>query len=181
MTYKGRSGLGRGSGISGHHCHQICQLDPFPSPFCLPPCPHRHQFCVFFSLDSQLEPILLSFQFWLNSKYSSCQKSVACHSLIKNTETLSTTPSFNNCSMFCSKFKKMKYLFICSDGYNAWRDATKPTEILTKLCRDNRLSGPYMQPGKIQVGDKVFTGQTVFQEDENGNYIVYYLSLSLCL
>uniref|UniRef100_A0A670JUU1 Fer-1 like family member 6 n=1 Tax=Podarcis muralis TaxID=64176 RepID=A0A670JUU1_PODMU len=53
------------------------------------------------------------------------------------------------------------------EGYNAWRDATKPTEILTKLCKDNKLSGPYMQPGKIQVGDKVFTGQTVFQADEN--------------
>ncbi|XP_042320398.1 fer-1-like protein 6 [Sceloporus undulatus] len=56
------------------------------------------------------------------------------------------------------------------EGYNAWRDATKPTEILTKLCKDNKLSGPYMQPGKIQIGDKIFTGQTVFQEDENGKY-----------
>uniref|UniRef100_A0A670JV71 Fer-1 like family member 6 n=1 Tax=Podarcis muralis TaxID=64176 RepID=A0A670JV71_PODMU len=59
------------------------------------------------------------------------------------------------------------------EGYNAWRDATKPTEILTKLCKDNKLSGPYMQPGKIQVGDKVFTGQTVFQADENGNLESY--------
>uniref|UniRef100_G1KJH7 Fer-1 like family member 6 n=1 Tax=Anolis carolinensis TaxID=28377 RepID=G1KJH7_ANOCA len=58
------------------------------------------------------------------------------------------------------------------EGYNAWRDATKPTEILTKLCKDNKLNGPYMQPGKIQIGDKVFTGQTVFQEDENGKYPV---------
>ncbi|XP_066479336.1 fer-1-like protein 6 isoform X2 [Tiliqua scincoides] len=65
------------------------------------------------------------------------------------------------------------------DGYNAWRDATKPTEILTKLCRDNRLSGPYMQPGKIQVGDKVFTGQTVFQEDENEDPVESYEHLAL--
>ncbi|KAJ6663116.1 hypothetical protein lerEdw1_010709 [Lerista edwardsae] len=65
------------------------------------------------------------------------------------------------------------------EGYNAWRDATKPTEILTKLCRDNRLSGPYMQPGKIQVGDKVFTGQTVFQADENEEPVESYEHLAL--
>lgn len=28
-----------------------------------------------------------------------------------------------------------------------------------------------MQPGKIQIGNKIITGQTVFQEDENGNYV----------
>ncbi|XP_048364575.1 fer-1-like protein 6 isoform X2 [Sphaerodactylus townsendi] len=65
------------------------------------------------------------------------------------------------------------------EGYNAWRDATKPTEILTKLCKDNRLSGPYMQPGRIQVGDKVFTGQTVFQEDENEEPVESYEHLAL--
>uniref|UniRef100_A0A803YS11 Fer-1 like family member 6 n=1 Tax=Meleagris gallopavo TaxID=9103 RepID=A0A803YS11_MELGA len=53
------------------------------------------------------------------------------------------------------------------EGYNAWRDATKPSEILTKLCKDNRINGPFMRPGEIQVGTKVFTGQTVFTEDEN--------------
>ncbi|XP_063155720.1 fer-1-like protein 6 [Candoia aspera] len=52
------------------------------------------------------------------------------------------------------------------EGYNAWRDAIKPTEILGKLCKDNRLNGPIMQPGKIQIENKIFTGQTVFQEDE---------------
>uniref|UniRef100_A0ABM5GCL9 Fer-1-like protein 6 n=1 Tax=Pogona vitticeps TaxID=103695 RepID=A0ABM5GCL9_9SAUR len=65
------------------------------------------------------------------------------------------------------------------EGYNAWRDATKPTEILTKLCRDNRLSGPYMQPGKIQIGDKIFTGKTVFQEDENEEPVESYEHLAL--
>ncbi|XP_043922532.1 fer-1-like protein 6 isoform X2 [Protopterus annectens] len=52
------------------------------------------------------------------------------------------------------------------EGYNAWRDATKPLEILTKLCKDNKVDGPYLQPDKIIVGDKVFTGQTVFEEEE---------------
>ncbi|XP_053101941.1 fer-1-like protein 6 [Hemicordylus capensis] len=65
------------------------------------------------------------------------------------------------------------------EGYNAWRDATKPTEILTKLCKDNRLSGPYMQPGKIQIGGKVFTGQTVFQADENEEPVESYEHLAL--
>uniref|UniRef100_A0A8C3B5L3 Fer-1 like family member 6 n=1 Tax=Cairina moschata TaxID=8855 RepID=A0A8C3B5L3_CAIMO len=53
------------------------------------------------------------------------------------------------------------------EGYNAWRDATKPSEILTKLCKDYRINGPFMRPGEIQVGTKVFKGQTVFTEDEN--------------
>lgn len=60
------------------------------------------------------------------------------------------------------------------EGYNAWRDATKPSEILTKLCKDNRINGPFMRPGEIQVGTKVFKGQTVFTEDENGNEVVHH-------
>ncbi|KAM4704919.1 fer-1-like protein 6 [Rhinophrynus dorsalis] len=52
------------------------------------------------------------------------------------------------------------------EGYNAWRDATKPTEILTKLCKDNKLNGPVLGPGQIQIGSKIFTGQTVFDQDD---------------
>ncbi|XP_054671492.1 fer-1-like protein 6 isoform X5 [Grus americana] len=65
------------------------------------------------------------------------------------------------------------------EGYNAWRDATKPSEILTKLCKDYRISGPFMRPGEIQVGTKVFKGQTVFTEDENEEPIESYEHLSL--
>ncbi|NXN99007.1 FR1L6 protein, partial [Rhinopomastus cyanomelas] len=65
------------------------------------------------------------------------------------------------------------------EGYNAWRDATKPSEILTKLCKDYRLSGPFMRPGEIQVGAKVFKGQTVFTEDENEEPVESYEHLSL--
>ncbi|XP_030074743.1 fer-1-like protein 6 [Microcaecilia unicolor] len=53
------------------------------------------------------------------------------------------------------------------EGYNAWHDATKPTEILTKLCKDNKIDGPILRPGQIQIGGKVFTGQTVFNEEED--------------
>uniref|UniRef100_A0A672TY73 Fer-1 like family member 6 n=1 Tax=Strigops habroptila TaxID=2489341 RepID=A0A672TY73_STRHB len=65
------------------------------------------------------------------------------------------------------------------EGYNAWRDATKPSEILTKLCKDYRISGPFMRPGEIQVGTKVFKGQTVFIEDENEEPTESYEHLSL--
>ncbi|KAM6373678.1 fer-1-like protein 6 [Alca torda] len=65
------------------------------------------------------------------------------------------------------------------EGYNAWRDATKPSEILTKLCKDYRISGPFMRPGEIQVGTKVFKGQTVFTEDENEEPVESYEHLSL--
>nr|XP_030122517.3 fer-1-like protein 6 isoform X2 [Taeniopygia guttata] len=65
------------------------------------------------------------------------------------------------------------------EGYNAWRDATKPSEILTKLCKDYRISGPFMRPGEIQVGTKIFKGQTVFTEDENEEQVESYEHLSL--
>ncbi|KAM7122061.1 fer-1-like protein 6 [Ciconia maguari] len=65
------------------------------------------------------------------------------------------------------------------EGYNAWRDATKPSEILTKLCKDYRISGPFMRPGEIQVGTKVFKGQTIFKEDENEEPVESYEHLSL--
>ncbi|PKK33907.1 fer-1-like family member 6 [Columba livia] len=65
------------------------------------------------------------------------------------------------------------------EGYNAWRDAIKPSEILTKLCKDYRISGPFMRPGEIQVGTKVFKGQTVFTEAENEEPVESYEHLSL--
>lgn len=55
------------------------------------------------------------------------------------------------------------------EGYNAWRDTSKPTEILTKLCKDNKLDGPHFRPGKIQIGNQVFSGKTAFAEEDSGN------------
>lgn len=52
------------------------------------------------------------------------------------------------------------------EGYNAWRDSTKPSEILTKLCKDNNLGVPVFTPGQIQIGNKVFKGKTVFDQDD---------------
>ncbi|XP_054446067.1 fer-1-like protein 6 [Pteronotus mesoamericanus] len=65
------------------------------------------------------------------------------------------------------------------EGYNAWRDASKPTEILTKLCKDNKLDGPYFHPGKIQIGNQVFSGKTVFTEEDTDETVESYEHLAL--
>ncbi|KAI1885019.1 hypothetical protein AGOR_G00215870 [Albula goreensis] len=52
------------------------------------------------------------------------------------------------------------------EGYNAWRDSMKPAELLVKLCKDNHLDGPHFQPGRITIGNKVFTGKTVFVDED---------------
>ncbi|XP_037022357.2 fer-1-like protein 6 [Artibeus jamaicensis] len=65
------------------------------------------------------------------------------------------------------------------EGYNAWRDAAKPTEILTKLCKDNKLDGPYFHPGKIQIGNQVFSGKTVFTEEDTDESVESYEHLAL--
>uniref|UniRef100_A0A8C8WMT2 Fer-1 like family member 6 n=1 Tax=Panthera leo TaxID=9689 RepID=A0A8C8WMT2_PANLE len=65
------------------------------------------------------------------------------------------------------------------EGYNAWRDTSKPTEILTKLCKDNKLDGPYFRPGKIQIGNQVFSGKTVFTEEDTDETVESYEHLAL--
>ncbi|XP_060519219.1 otoferlin-like isoform X2 [Cylas formicarius] len=41
-------------------------------------------------------------------------------------------------------------------GYNAWRDAMKPTQILAKLCKDAKIEPPVYCEGQVKVGHKVF-------------------------
>ncbi|KAM9487177.1 fer-1-like protein 6 [Clarias gariepinus] len=52
------------------------------------------------------------------------------------------------------------------EGYNAWRDAIKPTDLLIKLCKENRLDSPRFTPGRITIGEKVYTGKTVFVDED---------------
>ncbi|XP_076874070.1 otoferlin isoform X1 [Brachyhypopomus gauderio] len=53
-------------------------------------------------------------------------------------------------------------------GYNMWRDPQKPTQILTKLCKEGKVDGPHYGPGgKVKVSNRVFLGTTEI-EDENG-------------
>ncbi|XP_059826412.1 fer-1-like protein 6 isoform X1 [Hypanus sabinus] len=63
------------------------------------------------------------------------------------------------------------------EGYNAWRDVMKPTEILTRLCRENGFQGPFFKTGEIEVQGKVFEGKTTFMEDDE--LVVSYEHLAL--
>ncbi|XP_077991695.1 otoferlin-like [Glandiceps talaboti] len=53
-------------------------------------------------------------------------------------------------------------------GYNTWRDPMKPTQILTKLCKDFKVEGPHYTHGKVKVADRAFQGKQDI-EDENGH------------
>ncbi|XP_031757745.1 otoferlin isoform X6 [Xenopus tropicalis] len=53
-------------------------------------------------------------------------------------------------------------------GYNLWRDPVKPTQILSKLCKEGKIDGPHYGPGgRVKVTNRVFTGPTEI-DDENG-------------
>lgn len=65
------------------------------------------------------------------------------------------------------------------EGYNAWRDCLKPSELLSKLCRENGLDDPIFSPGRITVANKVFTGKTIFMEEEEQVESYEHLSLKI--
>ncbi|XP_038174945.1 otoferlin isoform X5 [Arvicola amphibius] len=53
-------------------------------------------------------------------------------------------------------------------GYNIWRDPMKPSQILTRLCKEGKVDGPHFGPhGRVKVSNRVFTGPSEI-EDENG-------------
>ncbi|XP_063069858.1 fer-1-like protein 6 isoform X2 [Engraulis encrasicolus] len=52
------------------------------------------------------------------------------------------------------------------EGYNAWRDCVQPTDLLCKLCKEQRVPGPTFQPGRITVGGRAFTGKTTFMDED---------------
>ncbi len=54
-----------------------------------------------------------------------------------------------------------------TSGYAQWRDPQKPTTILTKLCKEYGIRGPYFNDGACTVGTKRFTGSP-FVINENG-------------
>ncbi|XP_047457611.1 fer-1-like protein 6 isoform X2 [Mugil cephalus] len=65
------------------------------------------------------------------------------------------------------------------DGYNAWRDCLKPSELLSKMCRENGVDGPHFRPGRITVADKVFTGKTLFMHEDEPVESYEHLSLKI--
>lgn len=44
----------------------------------------------------------------------------------------------------------------CRDGYNAWRDAFRPSQILAGLCQRCGLPAPEYRAGAVKVGNRVF-------------------------
>ncbi|XP_021491110.1 otoferlin isoform X7 [Meriones unguiculatus] len=53
-------------------------------------------------------------------------------------------------------------------GYNIWRDPMKPSQILSRLCKEGKVDGPHFGPhGRVKVANRVFTGPSEI-EDENG-------------
>ncbi|KAK1903005.1 hypothetical protein KUDE01_005964, partial [Dissostichus eleginoides] len=65
------------------------------------------------------------------------------------------------------------------DGYNAWRDCLKPSELLSKRCRDNGLEEPKFAPGRITVAGKVFVGKTLFMIEDEPLESYEHLSLKI--
>lgn len=49
----------------------------------------------------------------------------------------------------------MRYNF--RQGYNAWRDPMKPTQILAKLCKDAKIEPPTYSDGVVKIGRQQFT------------------------
>ncbi|XP_041986381.1 otoferlin [Aricia agestis] len=41
-------------------------------------------------------------------------------------------------------------------GFNRWRDAMKPTQILAKLCKEGKLEPPMYEYGRVRVARKIF-------------------------
>ncbi|XP_038157296.1 fer-1-like protein 6 isoform X2 [Cyprinodon tularosa] len=64
-------------------------------------------------------------------------------------------------------------------GYNAWRDSLKPSELLSKMCRENGVDGPHFRPGRITVADKIFTGKTIYMDEDEPVESYEHLSLKV--
>ena len=86
--------------------------------------------------------------------------------LFKTSSNLRFQSAFRNVSIFYL-FLVFVILFFWRFGYNQWRDPQKPSQILTKLCKDAKLDGPHFESGKVRIGKRTFTGPTEL-EDENG-------------
>lgn len=55
----------------------------------------------------------------------------------------------------------------------------KPTQILSKLCKDGKLDGPHYGPGgRVKVANRVFMAPTEL-EDENGIVLHHTISMTV--
>lgn len=53
------------------------------------------------------------------------------------------------------KLNPLKIFF--RQGYNKWRDAMKPTQILAKLCKDAKIETPIYSENSVKIGRQTFT------------------------
>lgn len=53
-----------------------------------------------------------------------------------------------------------------SDGYNAWRDRERPTQILELLCKKNNLPSPEYGEREIKIGKQTFSFDAVIGRDD---------------
>lgn len=52
------------------------------------------------------------------------------------------------------------YFMFDRHGYNQWRDAMKPTQILARLCKEAKMDTPiYNIDGTVKIGRLTFTVQ----------------------
>jgi otoferlin len=57
-------------------------------------------------------------------------------------------------------FRVFSQVFIFSSGYNQWRDPMKPTQILSKLCKENKLESPHYFQDRVVIGRYCMTFST---------------------
>ena len=83
---------------------------------------------------------------------------------------------YNNAEWLVHYYLYLIYMtfFYYSEGYNAWRDPMKPSQILTKLCKDGKVDGPYYQPGKVRVGNRIFTAPLEIEDDNGKRYKIFH-------
>ncbi|KAL5015843.1 hypothetical protein ScPMuIL_005432 [Solemya velum] len=57
-------------------------------------------------------------------------------------------------------------------GYNAWRDPLKPSQVLAKLCKEGKVDGPHYQAslGKVQVANRIFSAPLNNNNENNGGW-----------
>nr|CAD7590206.1 unnamed protein product [Timema genevievae] len=61
------------------------------------------------------------------------------------------------------EFESRTILGRSSYGYNQWRDPMKPTQILTKLCKDGKIDGPIYTNGKVKCDNFSILGPALTQ------------------
>lgn len=67
-------------------------------------------------------------------------------------------------------------------GYNKWRDPMKPTQILSKLCKDSKLDPPAYSHGRVTIGKQIFTlsnEEMMYYGDYAGKGIEEHLALAV--